>query len=161
MSSTIFSGAWVKGAGERAIKSFVQGGITGLLGSGVINAADAAAKVPDFLALPWYAALSTGLTMGILSIGTSVMQSDFTAGTPTGGGPNAATAEAEPDDQEVDEDEPDEDLEDEQTGIDDDVIIEDDEYPDGDEDASEDVANADHADSDDPDAAPRHLTTGS
>lgn len=161
MSSTIFSIAWVKGAGERAIKSFVQGGITGLLGSGAINAADVASQVPDVLALPWYAALSAGIVMALLSIATSVMGADFTAGAPSTTAQPAL--EAEPDDQEIDEDVPDEDLEGVQTGIDSDVTIEDDEYPDVDEDqdASEDFASTDHADSDDPDAAPRHVSSGS
>jgi hypothetical protein len=78
MASSIFSVAWVKGAGERALKSFAQGALVGLGISTVTTGTD----VPEILALPWAAALSTGLSMAALSIMTSIAQPEFTAGTP-------------------------------------------------------------------------------
>jgi hypothetical protein len=99
--SSIFTVAWLKGMGERALASFAQGAILGLGLSTAAGGADAA--VPDILALPWYAALSTGLAMAVLSALTSLLRPDFVAAAPAE--PPTAIVEAEDDD--VDESEAD------------------------------------------------------
>ena len=67
-----------KGAGERAIKTFLQVGIATL---GI--SATATYSGDQFLALPWETALVTALLAALLSIVTSLLNPSFTAGTTT------------------------------------------------------------------------------
>ena len=65
-----------KGAGERAIKTFLQVGVATL---GI--SATATYSGEQALALPWETALVTALLAALLSIVTSLLNPSFTAGT--------------------------------------------------------------------------------
>jgi hypothetical protein len=82
MTSTLWSKAFWAGAGERAIRSFVQGGVAGLgLGYGAQAADVNVTALPSLLALPWATALTGGVVMAILSLATSIVSdNDFIAG---------------------------------------------------------------------------------
>lgn len=85
MSKTATSSMWTvsfwKGAGERALRSFVQGGVAGLGLSFATDATLPTGHIPDIATLPWEAGLSGGVVMGILSLATSIVSdTDFIAG---------------------------------------------------------------------------------
>lgn len=76
-SGTIWRVDFWKGAGERAIKTFIQTFIAVVI-AGV--GADAIGVSAGILDVSWMQALSVAALAAILSIGTSVGNSDFTAG---------------------------------------------------------------------------------
>lgn len=77
----IFTTAWWKGAGERALKTFVQSFIPVFLATLGVGATG----VLNVWTAPWVAALeaASGLALGatLLSFCTSLGNADFTAGT--------------------------------------------------------------------------------
>lgn len=67
--------AFWKGAGERALKTFLQAFIATLsIQIGVVLTG------PDLVSLPWLTALATGGAAAFLSLATSVGNASFTAG---------------------------------------------------------------------------------
>lgn len=67
---TIFSTAFLRDAGERAVKSFAQGfAVTG----GLLSAAGQAVAQVDVIGFPWVAAASAGGGMALASILTSII----------------------------------------------------------------------------------------
>lgn len=79
MASKIWTAAFWKGAGERALKSFVQGGLYGL-GLGALVDGSTPNSLPNIVDVPWLSALSAAVIMAILSVATSIVNADFTAG---------------------------------------------------------------------------------
>ncbi len=76
-SGTLWSGAFWKGAGERAIKTFIQTFIAVVI-AGV--GADAVGVTAGILDVSWLSALSVAALAGLLSLGTSIGNVDFTSG---------------------------------------------------------------------------------
>ena len=74
---TIWRGDFWRGAGERAIKTFVQTFVAVVI-AGV--GADAVGATAGLLDVSWLSALSVAALAAILSLGTSVGNADFTAG---------------------------------------------------------------------------------
>lgn len=73
----MFSLAWLKGAAERAIKTFAQSLIAGF----VISA--------PIAEQPWLVALGTAATAAVLSLLTSIGSADFVAGVKSPSDPEA------------------------------------------------------------------------
>lgn len=73
----IWTRAWWKGAGERALKTFLQNWV-GVFG--LATGAEVVTDLPGFLALPWVPATMTATVVTILSFATSVGNAEFTAG---------------------------------------------------------------------------------
>lgn len=71
--------AFWKGAGERSIKSAVQGFFTGAGMSVVATQVGDGAGVM-LIDVPWLLGINTAVVMAIFSIGTSIGNADFTAG---------------------------------------------------------------------------------
>lgn len=82
----LFSKSWLAGAGERALKTFVQSLIAGFLAS---------APITD---QPWLTSLGVAATATVLSIATSVLNADFTSGSGDADSADllAATVDPEP-----------------------------------------------------------------
>lgn len=79
-AGTIWSAAFWKGAGERALKTFIQSFVAALLAT--IGAAVTAWEVPWDTAL--FGAAGVALLAAVLSLATSLGNADFTAGPPDG-----------------------------------------------------------------------------
>jgi hypothetical protein len=74
VSSSVWTAAFWKGAGERAFKTFLQSAVATALSTGVVSG------VTGFHAVPWVAIASIAGVATILSVATSIGSSDFTAG---------------------------------------------------------------------------------
>lgn len=78
----MFTLAFWKGAGERAIKTFAQA-LVAVIGTGALGILD----------VDWASALSVAGLATIVSVLTSIGNADFTAGTPVTDGRHAETGD--------------------------------------------------------------------
>lgn len=76
----IWTAAFWKGAAERALKTFLQVFTAVLIVSAGAEAIGVSAGIFD---VDWLSALSVAALATVLSIGTSIGNADFTAGSPT------------------------------------------------------------------------------
>lgn len=77
--NTIWTRAFWQGAGERSIKSAVQGFFTGAGMSVVATQVGDGAGVM-LIDVPWLLGINTAVVMAIFSFGTSIGNANFTAG---------------------------------------------------------------------------------
>lgn len=79
----IFTSAFLRGAGERAVKTFAQS----------LVAVITAAEVIGILDVDWAGALGAAALAAVLSLLTSIGSAEFTAGFPDGPGKRRAVPE--------------------------------------------------------------------
>lgn len=79
----MFTADFVKGAAERAIKTFLQVFVAVIIASAGADAVGVTAGLGD---VSWLNALSVAALAAILSVATSAGNADFAAGTPAAGG---------------------------------------------------------------------------